>query len=290
MSRLDTSPQSRLRSLAQNLSLSEHDADHALHQSSGDVQRAEKMLIRNPRARKPALTPEARIEKAASLLGSTPDALDILHASLSKALAQPNCERFRKVNVTAGIFKERVSAKNPAGVELLYAVGYTPMHGHLVLQHHEPKLLEAATAALARTRQCEEYLMAKAASDGATARRESLAREAEAAKARRLAHLVKVPTEPAASDGSSVCVISVRVGAGEKKATRRFDSENTLEDLDHWIRSLEDVPEGEIAVTNVTTRPPRVLDAKLNGMASLYSLDLWPVAHVRVVPLVRVRA
>lgn len=283
---LDTSPQSRLRHLAANLSLTDADAEIALRQSAGDVQRAEVLLARNPRPRASALTPEARIHKAAASLARLPDALNILHASIGKALAEPHNERFRKVNVSRGVFYERVASRGSAGVELLYAVGYEPMHGHLVLQRHDACLLQAALRALEATRETSAYREAKAALDGEAARRQAAAKDEAADRARRAAHLAKVPAEPTAGDGSaSACVITIKVGANDTAWRRRFNSEDTLEDLMHFIRSLEGVPDepAELVVTNVTTRPPTKLDAVAQRNASLYALDLWPVSHVRVV-------
>lgn len=281
-SRLDTSPTTRLCVLARNLSLTEQDAKDALRASAGDEGRAESILIK--RANTSVLAPLDRVKKAAAALALTPDVLDILEASLTKVLQQPHAERLRKVNVTSGAFFERVASKGTAGVALMYAVGYTPMHGHLVLQNHDAALLRAALETLAAARQTTEYREKKAELDGATARRQAASRDEEAARARRAAYLAKVPEEPTAADGASACVITIRVGESKAAGTkRRFDSANTLEDLYNFVRSLEGAPEGELVVTNVTTRPPKVLDPQTHAQVSLYALDLWPVSQVRVV-------
>lgn len=295
--RLDLSPQSRLRNLAASLSLSEHDADVALKTSAGDTHRAEAILasmvpVSSPLASSrttATLTPKERIRKAAACLARTPEPLDILSASLTKVLAQPHVERFRTVNVNAGPFKDRVASHGSAGVELLFAVGFEPMHGHLVLQTFNPSLIQIALMALAAEAKSDEYLQAKGRLGRAREQQSAVAQLAEASRARRAAFLDKVPPEPAQGDKScsSACLITVKVGSEQKVAAkRRFDSENTLADLVNFINSLAEVPEGKVIIENVTTRPPRVLDLVTQCSASLYSLDLWPVAQVRVSALV----
>merc|ERR1739848_557565 len=44
-------------------------------------------------------------------------------------------------------------------------------------------------------------------------------------------------------------------------------------------------PEGQVRLQNITTAPYAELDLDKCRDCSLYSLDLWPVSHVRVVPL-----
>jgi len=69
-------------------------------------------------------------------------------------------------------------------------------------------------------------------------------------------------------------------------AQRRFESDNTLTDLAHYVRSLPEVPvDAQVRIENVTTRPHQRLDPEdqLQRNASLYALDLWPISHVGVV-------
>lgn len=290
--RFDASPQQRLNNLAQSLRLRENDVQEALAASRGDVTAAERFL--RALARRPIRTPstrEERIKRAAVALARTPDALDILHLSLKRVLDQPDVERLRKVKVSDGPFKERVASKNKAGVELLYAVGYEPMHGHLVLQSHDPAVLTLALNELSSARQLSPYIEGKVALQSEQARLKAVAQDAADAAAQRAAFLAKVPDEPSGeNDGLSACVISVKLAgrpADEARiATRRFHSDNTLLDLLHYVSSLPDVPlGGSVRLENVTTRPARVLDPAEHGSTSLYALDLWPRGQVQVTPV-----
>lgn len=307
--RLDTSPNSRLRHLAESLRLSDGDVDEAIIVGRGDIKASEaflRSLAARASARAPirptaALTREDRIKRAAMSLALTPDALDILHSSLTKVLQQPHSERLRKVSVTQGVFNERVASKSTAGVELLFAVGYEPMHGHLVLQKHDAAVLELALRALDSSRSSQSYIESKAAMNSARAQQHAHEKLAAAAAARRAAHLAKVPAEPEVDTmghrASSTCVISVRlasstnatrtteegnvVSSSERVGKRRFDSDCILDDLVHYIRSLPGVPEGELLLANVTTGRV-VLEPAQQGALSLFALDLWPRGQVEV--------
>ena len=62
-------------------------------------------------------------------------AIDILAASLKKVLAEPTKERYRTVDPKHPAMAPVASARG--GMEFLWAVGYEPIHGHLVLQKHD---------------------------------------------------------------------------------------------------------------------------------------------------------
>ena len=299
--RLDTSPEARLRRLAQSLSIEgveigETDVKVALQKARGNEQAAERLLReaagtlhaqRSRVMRSSQLTREERIAKACNSLAPHVEAVDILCTSLAKVVKEPHKERFRKVNVqAAGPFKDKV-ASCPGGVELLYSVGFEPMHGHLVLQSLQPSLLEHALACLDNARKSEAYVIAKEHRQTAIAAAAARAEAQLAAEMARAHFLAKVPPEPAPENGgssSSTCVVTFTIG-GERIARRKFESDNTLGDLLNYVCSLPEVPVGaSIKLENVTTAPFRHLDPsdKRCAAASLYALDLWPVGTVGV--------
>merc|ERR1719160_2487535 len=132
-----------------------------------------------PQPGRAAMMPrEERIRKAASRLGGSPFALDVLLASLKKVSESPTVERYRKVDVRGpGIFRDRV-APCPGATELLFMVGFEPLHGHLVLQRFDATALRTALDALEATKQATEYREARAHLAAEHARR-SAAEEAE---------------------------------------------------------------------------------------------------------------
>jgi len=231
------------------------------------------------------LTAPQRIDRCVSTLASHPVALDILLNSLRKAYEQPSVERFRKVPVENPTFKRTVG-QAPSGTELLFACGYEPMYGHLVLQKWDAALLTRAIDGLQRAKQGEAYLEAAERLNAAKASAEAAAGLRDAARRQRASYAVLVPKEPdpAAAEVTSCVHINVQTEGGTKVASRRFDSEDTLRNLLDYVRSLETTPLGSrLVLQNVTTAPFAELDLDRCLDSSLYSLDLWPVSHVRVV-------
>jgi len=228
------------------------------------------------------LTPTQRIDRCVGLLASSPKALDILLASLKKARDDPTVERFRKVPVDHPTFRLLVGSV-PGARELLFACGYEPMHGHLVLQTFNRDLLERAVVGMEAAQKGDEYRGAKALLEDEQRRAKEVAsKEEESRKTReKFAKLVK--PEPSLEDNSTSCTVVAVLVDGERVGNRRFDSEHTLRDLLNYIRSLEGAPQGSFQLENVTTAPYSKLDIDRCLDCSLYSLDLWPRSHVRVV-------
>jgi hypothetical protein len=75
-------------------------------------------------------------------------AIDILMASVTKVLAEPHKERYRIVDQSHPAMRPVAEARG--GTEFLWAIGYEPLHGHLVLQSHDPAQLRAGLDVLAR--------------------------------------------------------------------------------------------------------------------------------------------
>lgn len=224
---------------------------------------------------RPALTTDAKILDCARRLASSPTALDVLVLSLEKVLAQPDAERFRKIQLSNANF-QRTVASAPGGVEFLLAVGYELMHGYLVLQYVRRDVLIGAKAALEAQREGAAYRAAKEQAQQADATEQAQRQRAADKASRRAAHLAKVPAEPPVGEAGS-CKICLHVG--DVQHWRRFGSWHTLADLAHFAASLVD---GEISLSNITTRPAQRLDPATHGEFTLQRLDLWPSGHVQV--------
>lgn len=205
------------------------------------------------------------------------EAVDILITSLARALEHPNDEKYRKVNPSNPTFARTVGA-TPGGIELLWAVGYENVHGHLVLQKRDAALLWLGKSALEAVRSSSSYQASKEAAHLDQALNLS-GQEYEQEDARRRAEWLKrVPEEPAegAAGNALICV-----HVGDKQVWRRFESCNTLEDLACFVRSLPGVPVRGLTLTNVTMSPPAPLSLDSQQGLTLQRLDLWPTGHVR---------
>ena len=135
----------------------------------------------------------ARIEGASKRLAPHSRALDVMLTSLERLQSSPNTEKYRKVNVDV---LNRAIDKAPGATDLLCAVGYEYIYGHLVLQWYREAPVAEAIAALKRARGSISY---KQSSDQAEAARRIAVEEAaerEAARMRRARYEALVPKEP----------------------------------------------------------------------------------------------
>ena len=106
-------------------------------------------------------------------------------------------------------------------------------------------------------------------------------REEREDAARRAVYLRRVPPEPleGAANKTRLCV---HTPAGSR-VWRHFESSDTLEDLANFARSLPGVPLGSsLRLSNVTMAPHQPLNLETQIGLTLYTLDMWPTAHVQV--------
>ena len=208
--------------------------------------------------------------------GRSAHAIELLSASLAKVIAQPHNERFRTVNPAHPAMKPVADARG--GTELLWAVGYEPIHGHLVLQRHDPERLRAGLAALQRAKATEEIKEASQRLQQERARAAESKAQRERDDADRSTYRAKVPEEPPEGEaGNSLLCFHVH----GKYVWRRFESCNTVEDAINFVRSLPSVdPNARLVLKNVTTAPAVAL-GDFAGY-TLQRLDMWPSAQVAV--------
>lgn len=223
-------------------------------------------------------TPQQRVQACVARLADNAAAVDTLITSLTKVLEFPQDERYRKVNINNRAFQQRV-ASAPGGMELMHAVGYEPMHGHLVLQSRDLALVWIGKSALEQIRTGAQYQRSKEALELQQALAMSSDDYEVEDATRRAEYLARVPEEP--SEGlAGNALICFHVGG--EQVWRRFESCNTLEDLVMFARSLPKTPKRDLALSNVTMSPAVPLD--MNGQLglTLQRLDLWPTGHVQV--------
>jgi hypothetical protein len=211
----------------------------------------------------------------------------MLIGSLGRVLDNPESEKFRRVNPQNPAFARTVGA-TPGGVEFLMAVGYEALHGQLVLQSRDPALLWIGKAALEAVRASAAYLGAKEAIQVEQALGLSKQEYATEDAARRATYAKRVPAEPpeGAAGNALLCFHLVD---GSTQVWRRFEAENTLEDVVNYSRSLPGTPmEGAasrpLRLSNVTMAPYKPLDVDTQLGLTLQSLDLWPTGHVKIEP------
>lgn len=221
------------------------------------------------------------MQQCAARLAGRAEAVDVLVASLGRVLQHPDEEKYRKVNPSNPSFARTVGAV-PGGVDFLMAVGYEPLHGHLVLQRRDPALLWLGKSALEAVRHSDVYIGAKESLEIEKAIGMSAVAYDEEDVKRRQAFASRVPDEPAegAAGTAKICT-----HVGGSSTWRRFRSDETLEDILNFVRSLPGTPAvrdvRELKVANVTTRPATAFDANTQLGLTLQTLGMWPTGHVR---------
>merc|ERR1711924_203376 len=91
----------------------------------------------------------------------------------------------------------------------------------------------------------ESYIKAKAEALSKQATEAARATKSAAYNAKRAQSLAMVPAEPAPENGgasTSTCAITFSVGDEGRGSRRKFESDNTLQDIVHFVRSLPAVP------------------------------------------------
>ena len=219
-----------------------------------------------------------RVQRAAARLAGHAAAVDILVTSLTRVLQNPADEKYRTVNIQNKHFQSTVAAA-PGGMEFMYAVGFEPMHGHLVLQSRDPALVWIGKSALEQLRGTSSYGASKEAQQLQQALALSKVEYETHDEVARAAFLLRVPEEPpeGAAGSTKICI-----HVGQEQVWRRFESCNTLEDLLNFVRSLPRAPKRDLVLDNITTRPPRRLDTAAQLGLTLQRLDMWPSGHVAV--------
>lgn len=229
--------------------------------------------------KKTTMSPLHRIESAVTRLAPSSTAVDILATSYTKVLANPQCERFRKVDLSNPIM--RSVSQRPGAMELLHATGWEHHYGHLLLNVYNRTLLEKALSALQNVQNSHPAYFRDCAlvKFEASRSRETAERE-QAEDDRRRVHAQKVPVEPPeGSAGTAQVCIHLD---GNKHVWRRFDSTvDTLQDLLNFVKSLKGAPLSP-RLENITQIPSLPFDLHSQLGLSLHQLDLWPAGHVRV--------
>jgi len=107
-----------------------------------------------------------------------------------------------------------------------------------------------------------------------------LADSSEQEAIRRAAYLSKCPTEPPVGRSTNL-----QVTLGEEVVSRRFESDDTLQDVMHWLGAhgsqiFENLEQGTWVLLDVHRN--LILDAKRQGNDTLQYLECWPSGRLHL--------
>jgi hypothetical protein len=232
-------------------------------------------------------TKEEQVLRCADRLKSYPNAVDTLLRALLAVQNDPNNTKFRTIETNTTVF-QRTLQSSPGAVDLLRAMNYYPVGGKLILDRSnvDAALLYLGTSALEQTKVTPEYRSEKAklvfARTIEQIRQSADSSESEAIQ--RAALMAKCPSEPSAGRGTLV-----QVQMAETTVLRRFDGDDTLEDILNWIAGhgiaiRDKLLSQEWQLVDLNKYPSTPLDCRANQHHTLQYIGLFPSGKLEIVP------
>ncbi|KAL3940657.1 MAG: hypothetical protein SGBAC_004843 [Bacillariaceae sp.] len=233
---------------------------------------------------------EEQILRTADRLKSSPQALDTLYKTLKTLQSNPNHPKFRKIDqTTAGYQKSLATA--PGAEDLLLAMNYRKSGlKELSLGIADPATLYLGISALEQTMLTPDYIRSKGLLQfhkDVNQMFHSADNSAEEAIARS-EYMSKLPTEPAMG-GAWIYVNFEGLEDAQFKLKRKFDGDDTLGDVLHWIAGngtsiLAKLQSGEWELVDGNRHPPACLDPASLSSRTLQYIGCWPSGKLIVRP------
>jgi PUB domain len=225
-----------------------------------------------------------QIQRCCSRLKSYPATVDALIRALATIIGNPSVSKYRRIDQTNPGYQHSLAAA-PGLEPFLQALGFVPMMPQILfLPQVNRDLLEIALNTLKRTTMTREYQLAKSEL--------SFAREVAALLSttveRRLL-LSRVPMEP--SEGRSA-VIMIQLPA-EKTLTRRFEGDDTLQDVLNWLGGMVGTlfldelvltQQWSLVDVNLIGSIPVNCDSASARHQTLQFLGFWPSGRLQLRP------
>jgi hypothetical protein len=232
-------------------------------------------------------TKEEQILRTADRLKSSVKALDTLYKTLKTLQSDPSNPKFRTVDQTTLGYQKSL-ANAPGAKDFLLAMNYRQYGPNtLSLDFVDQATIYLGISALEQTKLTPEYQQAKAliqfqkdvlqilhSADNDT--QEAINRSNQ---------MSKLPTEPAMGGAW----IFVNFLGMDNKLQRKFDGDDTLEDVLHWIAGngtqiLEKLHSGEWSLVDAHRNPPSPLDIQTLAPKTLQYIGCWPSGKLIVQP------
>jgi len=233
---------------------------------------------------------EEQILRTADRLKSSPQALDTLYRTLKTLQSNPNHPKFRRIDQTTAGYQKSL-AKAPGAEDLLLAMNYRKSGPNiLTLEIADPATLYLGISALEQTKLTPEYMNAKALVQfhkDVQQMFHSADNSAEEAIARSQ-HMSKLPTEPTMG-GAWIFVNFEGLDDANFKLKRKFDGDDTLEDILHWVAGngtgiLTKLQNGEWELVDGNRHPPACLDVVSLASRTLQYIGCWPSGKLIIRP------
>ena len=234
------------------------------------------------------LEKEEQIMRCANRMAPYPKAVDTVLKSLKQLQQNPNNAKFKTLDTNSTIFQKSLNA--PGVIDFFKAMNYHPSPSNLNVLHLsfvDPATIYLGISALEQIQLTDIYLVNKAKQsfdleiqqlldpkNTVTSNEETL---------KRADFLKKCPSEP--TQGGSL--IQVQIGLTTNKITRKFDGDDTLEDVLNWITGsthsmvYDRLTKHEWYLVNMNQNA--ALNIKTGLSKTLQALGCWPSGRLQIV-------
>lgn len=231
---------------------------------------------------------EEQILRCANRLKHSPAAVDTLCKALTAVQQNPDNDKFRRIDKTTTGYQRSVDGA-PGAEDMLRAMSYKAQGPNvLALQRSnvDPALLYLGISALEQTKLSPEYKQGKRTAAFAKTVREiqtqSDASETEAI--RRSGFMANCPTEPAEGRGALMQVVMAN-----ETVRRRFDSDDQLRDVLHWLGGhasaiYDKILSREWSLVDLNRYPVVPIDCAIEQDHTLQYIGCWPSGRLEIVP------
>jgi hypothetical protein len=231
---------------------------------------------------------EEQILRCADRMKNSPAAVDTLCKALSAVQQNPDLDKFRKVDKTTAGYQRSVAGA-PGAEDLLHAMNYRAQGPDVLVLDRamvDPALLYLGISALEQTKETDEYKQGKRSTAFAKAVRDMQmhgdSSDTEAIK--RAEFMAKCPTEPPDGRGALMQVI-----IAEQTIRRRFDGDDQLRDVLHWLgghgSSIPDkILSREWSLVDLNRYPVIPVDCSISHQDNtLQYIGCWPSGRLEIV-------
>jgi hypothetical protein len=235
---------------------------------------------------------EDQILRCASRVAPHPVAVDTLLKSLQQLRKNPNEPKFKSIDTSSPAFQRTLNA--PGVLDFLKAMNYHVSYSNLnVLQLAlvDPATLYLGISALEQIQNTNQEYKDKKASLEFDKELQTVLElgDSDMQEAiQRSEFLSKCPSEPTRGGG----LITVELGSSETKLSRKFDGDDTLQDVIHWLGSHGSVIPQKLLQNdwylqdrNHSNTPPYNVQELQHK--TLQYLGCWPSGRLAIVPLVQ---
>lgn len=234
-----------------------------------------------------ALPTEDQVLRSVQRFNGHAGAVDTIYKALRMVKDHPREAKYRTID-TATVGYQRSVANAPGATDFWRVMGYQQRGTKLVLPSgSDPALLFLGISALEETKKTEEYITSKAilVLDKEVAAMQSLSDSSTEEAICRSEYMKMLPTEPPVGRGA---ILHVHLGKIHK-ITRRFDGDDTLQDVLHWLGAshgkalIDKLESGEWSLVDALRRESSAFDVK-SGHLTLQYLGCWPSGKLQVLP------